>query len=136
MPALSNQRHERFAQEIAQGTPQVEAYGKVGYKPVDANASRLINSDKVRTRIAELQGKAAQKLNVTIESLMQEADEIQRAAKADKQHSASVAAMTAKAKLAGLWVERSDNVNTNANYAISDEPESDADWSERHTSSH
>ena len=41
-------------------------------------------------------------------------------AKADKQHGAVVSARTAIAKLAGLWVDQS--VNMNANYAISDKP--------------
>ena len=38
-------------------------------------------------------------------------------AKNEKQHGAVVSALTAMAKLAGLWVDRAENIN--GNYAIS-----------------
>ena len=41
-------------------------------------------------------------------------------ASAKEQYSAAVAALTAKAKLAGLWVDRAENLN--GNYAISTSP--------------
>jgi hypothetical protein len=37
--------------------------------------------------------------------------------------------LTAIAKLAGLWVDRSENLN--GNYAISDKPLSEQEWAER-----
>jgi hypothetical protein len=37
---------------------------------------------------------------------------------------------TAKAKLAGLWVDRAENLN--GNYAISDKPLSEQEWVEKH----
>jgi hypothetical protein len=46
------------------------------------------------------------------------------------QYSAAVAALTAKAKLAGLWVDRAENIN--GNYAISDKPLSEQEWVEKH----
>ena len=49
-------------------------------------------------------------------------------AKADKQHGAAVSARTAIAKLAGLWVDRAENLN--GNYAISDKPLSEQEWVE------
>jgi phage terminase small subunit len=33
MSALDNPKHERFAQELAKGKSQVEAYAEAGYKP-------------------------------------------------------------------------------------------------------
>jgi hypothetical protein len=39
-------------------------------------------------------------------------------------------ALTAKAKLAGLWVDRAENLN--GNYAISDKPLSEQEWVEKH----
>jgi hypothetical protein len=56
----------------------------------------------------EICGKAAERAVVTVASLIAEADEIQRLAIEAGQHSAAVSALTAKAKLAGLWVEKSD----------------------------
>ena len=38
--------------------------------------------------------------------------------------------LTAIAKLAGLWVDRSENLN--GNYAISDKPLSEQEWVEKH----
>jgi hypothetical protein len=56
--------------------------------------------------------------------------EIVGKASAKEQYSAAVAALTAKAKLAGLWVDRAENLN--GNYAISDKPLSEQEWVEKH----
>jgi hypothetical protein len=63
---------------------------------------------------------------VAIESLIREAAELQAAVQQDGQFSAAVSALMAKAKLAGLWIERGEHQNTNVNYAVSDEPPSEA----------
>lgn len=62
---LNNARHERFAQELAKGASQVEAYRLAGYEPIEANASRLTRNDKVATRIAELKLNAANRAEIT-----------------------------------------------------------------------
>jgi hypothetical protein len=41
MGPLANQRHERFAQALAQGKTATEAYALAGYRANDGNASRL-----------------------------------------------------------------------------------------------
>lgn len=122
MPPLENQRHERFAQELAKGKTATEAYVLAGYKPNDGNAATLKGNQRVLERVLELQERGAIKTEITLESLIREAGEIQEAAKADGQHSAAVAALTAKAKLAGLWVDRSETENTNTNYVVSSDP--------------
>ena len=66
MPALSNARHERFAQELAAGKTQSEAYQEAGYAPSEPNASRLTSNDKVRARVAEIQGRAAASVGLTL----------------------------------------------------------------------
>jgi hypothetical protein len=43
---LKNARHERFAQELAKGASQAEAYARAGYKP----------SEQIRARCATLAG--------------------------------------------------------------------------------
>jgi hypothetical protein len=50
----------------------------------------------------------------------------------EKQYGPVMTALTAKAKLAGLWVDQTANLN--GNYAISDKPLTDEEWAERHTS--
>jgi phage terminase small subunit len=113
MPALDNPKHERFAQGLAKGKTQAEAYADAGYKPSEPNASRLTSNDKVQARVAELKDIGSLRAEVTIASLIQEAADIQEAAKADKQYSAATAALTAKAKLAGLWIDKAENTNRN-----------------------
>lgn len=136
MPTLKNQKHELFAQALAKGKSQAESYALAGYKPSEPNASRLTSNDKVQARLQELQSKGAERAAVTIESLIQEAADIQAAALKDGQHSAAVAALTAKAKLSGLWIERQQSENTNVNYAVSDEPQSEQEWADRHVTPH
>jgi hypothetical protein len=126
-------RQERFAQELAMGRSQGEAYTLSGYRlstlgARDACASKLVRNHKVAARVAELQAEAAASTAVTIESLIREADDIQRAATVAGNHSAAIAAVVAKAKLAGLWIDRKENKNTNLNYAISDELPTEEQW--------
>jgi phage terminase small subunit len=113
MPALQNPKHERFAQELAKGKSQVEAYVEAGYKPNDGHAARLAGDGRISARVAEILDRGAIRTEITLASLMQEAAEIQAAALKAKQHSAAVAALTAKAKLAGLWIDKAENTNRN-----------------------
>jgi hypothetical protein len=62
--------------------------------------------------------------------MIDEFNEIVGKASAKEQYSAAVAALTAKAKLAGLWVDRAENLN--GNYAISDKPLTEQEWVEKH----
>lgn len=64
MPVLDNSRHELFAQEIAKGATQIEAYVKAGYEPIEPNASRLIRNAKVSARIAEIKAAAAERVEI------------------------------------------------------------------------
>lgn len=113
MPAIQNAKHERFAQSLAKGKSQADAYAAAGYSPSEQNANRLTKNDKVQARVAELQDRGAIRAEITLEGLIREAGEIQEAAKGDKQYSAATAALTAKAKLAGLWVDKNENTNRN-----------------------
>lgn len=110
--ALKNARHERFAQELAKGKSQSEAYRQSGYTgasgTIDAGASRLVRNDKVAARLAELQGRASERAVVTTESLIAEADQIKDLAIAAGQYGPANAALTLKAKLAGKLVERAE----------------------------
>lgn len=136
MPVLKNARHERFAQALASGKTLVDAHEQAGFKPNDGNASKLGAHPEVQARVKEITGRVASKVEITLESLIVEADAIQKAASADKQHSAATAALTAKAKLAGLWIERGEHSNTNVNYTVSDEPQTESDWHEQHVTEH
>jgi hypothetical protein len=80
-------------------------------------------------RLSELQARVAEKHEITIESMIREFSEAAAAAKDEKQYGPVMTALTAKAELAGLWVDRAENLN--GNYAISDKPLTDEEWAER-----
>jgi hypothetical protein len=40
----------------------------------------------------------------------------------------AIAALIAKAKLAGRWVDRAEQRNTNVNYVVSDKPMTEEEW--------
>ena len=115
MPALKNPRHEAFAQALARGMSASAAYVEGGYKANRHNAAALAREEHIRTRVAELQEEqlaihqqataaAAANKQVTIESLIAEAEAARAKAMSEKGGAAAaVSALTAKAKLAGMW---------------------------------
>jgi hypothetical protein len=130
---LANPRHEQFCLLFVRGLGQGEAYEQAGYKStgrrsLEVCASRLMRHAAVRRRINELQSYAADSECLTVAGLIREAALIQREAQRAGNQSAAVAALTAKAKIAGLWVERQENENTNLNYAISDQLPTEEQW--------
>src|SRR2546430_9385164 len=108
MAPLRNTKHEHFAQELAEGKSMIEAYKIAGYKPNRSHASRLVAKGNIRGRVAELQDAAATKTQITVESLIEEAAGIQDKATKAGQYSAAIAALIAKAKLAGRWIDRTE----------------------------
>jgi hypothetical protein len=128
MAPLRNTKHEHFAQELAEGKSMIEAYKTAGYKPNRSHASRLVAKGNIKGRVAELQDAAAAETQITIESLINEAADIQKRATKAGQHSAAIAALIAKAKLAGRWIDRAEQRNTNVVYTISDKPMTEEEW--------
>jgi len=59
MPVLSNPKHEKYAQELAKGKSQADAYEAAGYKGDRTAASRLATNVNIQARVAELQEKVA-----------------------------------------------------------------------------
>jgi hypothetical protein len=62
--------------------------------------------DDIRQRLTELQGQVAKSATVTVESILAELDQAIEMAKLNKQSQPVVSAITLKAKLSGLMVER------------------------------
>ena len=84
MPVLKSARHESFAQALAQGKSADEAYAAAGYRANRKNAWRLKTKEDVRNRVAELQGKAADKAEWTAADRLLMLSEIaQRCAQGD-----------------------------------------------------
>jgi hypothetical protein len=89
-------------------------------------------------RVLELQAVATERTEITIESLLREADKIQRLAMANGQLSAANSALVSKAKLSGHWVEKTENQNINRNdYVVSGEPIDDVEqWEAEYAPKH
>lgn len=51
---LKNEKHEKFAQSLAEGKGVAESYVAAGYAPNEGNASRLKGTEKVAARVAAL----------------------------------------------------------------------------------
>jgi hypothetical protein len=124
MPILPNPRHEKLAQALSRGLSASAAYVEAGYKPHRSNAASMARKEHISARVAELQeeqialhqqatAEAAANAKVTIESLIAEAEAARAKAMSEKGGAAAaVSALTAKAKLAGMWREKVDQHNT------------------------
>jgi hypothetical protein len=102
MSALSNHKHELFAQELAKGASKLDAHRRAGYSGCRSAASRLSTNENIRSRVVELQAIGSLSTVVTIERLTAELEEARRVAIARGNASAAVLAIVAKAKLHGL----------------------------------
>lgn len=109
MPVLPNARHERFAQELAKGKTADEAYSEAGYKAHRGNASTLRANQSILDRVAELQSRGAKRAEVTVQSLIEEADELKRLAIEASQFGPAVSAFREKGILSGKRVERAEH---------------------------
>jgi len=86
-----------------------EAYnaGKMKPNTVNRRAFELFETDMVSARVAELQAEHRAKLGITIERLTDDLENARLMAHKEGQAGAAVSAITATAKLHGLWVDRS-----------------------------
>lgn len=115
---LTNPKHERFAQELAKGKSQADAYAEAGYQPSEPHASRLASNGKVAARVAEIQERAAIRAEITVAGITERLLAI--AAKGEAKEDAPMlgvarAALMDAAKLNGLVVDKSD---VNASVAL------------------
>jgi len=106
MPVLSNARHERFAQFLAQGKTATKAYELAGYKPNRWNAAFLARQDKIRERLTQINTELAKVTRITVEMLIAQNDEIRRRAMESRRYSAAIAAIREMGVLSGVRIER------------------------------
>ena len=93
-----------------------------------------MRSAKIIARISELQAQVAEKHEITVDSMIKEFAETAAEAKAEKQYGPAMTGLTAIAKLAGLWVDRAENIN--GHYGISDKPLSAREWEDQYARKH
>jgi hypothetical protein len=116
MPILSNKRHEALATAYIADPEKVgwrayqRIYQKSSQHAAETGFSRLLKIAEFRARIAELQAVAATNAEITLESLLREAADVQRAAMAAKQYAAANGALKLKAELSGHYVQRKEDV--------------------------
>lgn len=117
MAALSNPKHERFAQLLAKGENATNSYKQAGYtaqgNSAEAAASRLLSDVRVQARIAELQERAAIKAEMTALDIVRMLEEDRALARQEKQTSAAVSAAMGIAKILGLVIDRSELTGKN-----------------------
>lgn len=163
MPALTNPRHEVFAQEVAKGKSSTEAYEVAGYRDGRKNAHRLGADEGILGRITEILGEreslhaqatadAVKSVGLTkawvIETLMENVAKAMQArsvtdddgnAIGEFSYQGSVAnrALELLGKEMGMFVERTQNENVNTTYVVSGETVPDvADWEAEHSPKH
>jgi hypothetical protein len=113
MGALKNARHERFAQELAKGKSQVDAYAAAGFKPNRSHAARLVANGNISARIEELKEKAAEKAAITAADIAKQLDEDREFARQNTHSGAAVQATMGKAKVLGLIKDRHEHSGPN-----------------------
>lgn len=112
MPVLKKARYERYAQAIAKGKSQHDAYIYAGYAPdqqskdVRSNAGVLARKPEIAARIQELQERQAKRVGITVDTLLEELQDMLNLARRVKQPSAGVGAILAKGKLLGLITDK------------------------------
>jgi hypothetical protein len=148
MPALTNPKHERMAQELANGKSADAAYVTAGYKPNHGNAGALRQKQYISIRVAELLAEresiqaqatadAVKSVGLTkawvIETLMENVAKAMQAKAmtnddgdsiGEFQYQGSVAnkALELLGKEMGMFVDRSINENVNTDYVVSGDP--------------
>ena len=116
MAALRNPRHEKVAQLVAKGEPGTRAYAAVYEqtcpRAAGASAARLLADARVAARVAELQdavtAAVVKEIAYDRSAAMAEAGVALAMALERGQLSAAVAAITLRAKLSGLLIEKSE----------------------------
>ena len=132
---LTNSRHERFAQGLAQGKTADEAYVLAGYAENRGNAIRLKANESIVARVAELQDQAVAKFILTKEWVIERL--IENANRAMEINDGSVAngavanrALELLGKELGMFVERAENRNIEVKqtFAVSPELPTTEEW--------
>jgi len=111
MPALRNQRHERFAVELAKGCSQTEAAKRAGYKGSRFHASRLATKSNIKARVAELEARTAEKVTqITAMDRAWVLEELRANLERHKETNGAVAnrALELIGKELGLFINRKD----------------------------
>lgn len=106
MPCLTNPRHEAFAAALAQGMTADAAYVEAGYKADRGHASRLAAKGNIQERVAQIQAKAAIRVEMTAADIVEQLSEDRKFARSLGQSRAAIAATMGQAKVLGLITDK------------------------------
>lgn len=105
-------KQETFAQQVALGKSQAEAY-RLAYNAekmlpatVDSKASVLGKQDKITARVAELRAPAIAAVGLTLEGHLTRLQWLSKKAEKKGQMMAAITAEVNRGKAAGLYVEK------------------------------
>jgi phage terminase small subunit len=118
---LENQRHELFAQAIASGMTKDAAHAEAGYKRDRSHAARLASNGCIRARVRYLKGLAAERVVITLEGMIERAEEARKAGLRLQQIGPAVAAIKELGILTGLRVEKRENAHKSLHELSNDE---------------
>lgn len=76
MPELKNVKREKFAQNLALGKTQAEAYELAGYTPNPGNAGVLAKRKEIQERIVEINKNAGKLVEISIARVLAELGKI------------------------------------------------------------
>lgn len=131
--ALSNPKHERFAQELAKGKTADEAYQIAGYAANRGNAATLKANQSIADRIDQILERAATRTEITVASVTENLARIAMKAEAIEGAPGLAVCRAAHmdiAKLNGLIV---DKVQADVKTAtVSAEPLTADEWASQH----
>jgi hypothetical protein len=107
-------KQEAFAQEIASGKSQADAYriafnaGKMKPETIYKRASELMANGEITGRVQELREPVVQKVQLTLEAHLTDLQKLRNMAVKKEQYSAAISAEIARGRAAGLYVEKSE----------------------------
>ena len=104
MPEL-NAKRERFCREYVIDLNATQAYIRAGYSKNGAgqSADKLLKNAEIATRIAELNGTAMQRLEITQDQILTDINDIAKEAREAGQFGAAIKGKELVGKHLGLW---------------------------------
>jgi hypothetical protein len=113
MPAISNGKHEAFAQAVFSGTSARTAYREhvshgVSDKVADSAGSRLLKSVKVSARLNELRERVSAKAVWNRAKVVAEMERAVELAREAEQHSASIRALELLGREHNAFIEKKE----------------------------
>ena len=105
-------RQEKFAQEVASGKTQAEAY-RLAYNvdkskdsSIHVNASKLMSNTKIQQRVDEIRMPVIQAKRLTLENHLEDLKALRNMAIKEGKLSAAINAEIARGKAAGVAIDR------------------------------